>query len=78
MDTCRRPGIPSLVCSYMKLFCMVDLTCVASRFDLLTFDDINKQKQYEIISFSSIQSEVEEIKLYFLTTTWCVFFVCSL
>ncbi len=63
MDTCRHPGIPSLVCSYMKLFCMVDLTCAALGFDLLTFDDNNKQKQYETISFSSIQSEVEEIKL---------------
>jgi hypothetical protein len=62
MDTCRGPGVPSVVCSYMKLSCMVDLTCVALRFDLLTFDDNNKQKQYETISFNSIQSEVEEIK----------------
>jgi hypothetical protein len=60
MDTCKGPGILSLVCSYMKLSCMVDLTCVASG---LTFDGNNKQKQYETISFSSIQSEVEEIKL---------------
>jgi hypothetical protein len=28
---------------------MVDLTCAASGFDLLTFDDNNKQKQYETI-----------------------------
>jgi hypothetical protein len=55
MDTCRGPSIPSLVCSYM-----VDLTCAASG---LTFDDNNKQKQYETISFSSIQYEVEKIKL---------------
>jgi ethanolamine kinase len=29
----------------------------------LTFDDSEKQKQYETISFSSIRSEVEEIKV---------------
>jgi len=29
----------------------------------LTFDDSKKQKQYETISFSSIRSEVEEIKV---------------
>jgi len=39
---------------------MVDLICVASG---LTFDDNNKQKQYETISFSNIQFEVEKIKL---------------
>jgi ethanolamine kinase len=38
---------------------MVDLMCAASG---LTFDDSKKQKQYETISFSSIRSEVEEIK----------------
>jgi hypothetical protein len=63
MDTCRRHDIPSLVRSYMKLSCMVDFTCVALGFDLLRFDDNNKQKQYEITSFSSIKSKVEEIKL---------------
>jgi hypothetical protein len=47
----------------MKLSCMVDFTCVALGFDLLRFDDNNKQKQYEITSFSSIKSKVEEIKL---------------
>jgi hypothetical protein len=54
MDTCKGPGVPSLVCSYMKLSYMVDLTCAALGFDLLTFDDNNKQKKYETISFSSI------------------------
>jgi hypothetical protein len=39
---------------------MVDLTCATSG---LTFDDSNKQKQYGAISFSSIQFEVEKIKL---------------
>jgi hypothetical protein len=34
--------------------------CAASG---LTFDDSKKQKQYEAISFSSIRSEVEEIKV---------------
>jgi hypothetical protein len=60
METCKGAGIPPLVCSYMELSWMVDLMCAASG---LTFDDSKKQKQYETISFSSIRSEVEEIKV---------------
>jgi hypothetical protein len=60
MDTYKGPSILSLVCSYVKLYCMVDFTCVALG---LTFDDDNKQKQYETILFSNIRFEVENIKL---------------
>jgi hypothetical protein len=62
MDTYRGPNIPSLVCSYMKLSCMVDLTCAASG---LTFDDNSKQKQYETISFSSIYLKLKRLSYSF-------------